>query len=276
MKKLYTTFLALGLSAGFVNAQVCDSTGNVVLYSNYDGGILNINVDQNIPNLKIGVCTYEAVRIQLSGAFVNNVTEVRYAGYNGTNDNCSLGVTNTTITGAPTTAATSIVIYPSVGYANSNGDANMVCNYSCNNTSNQGGCNTPDQVVYYFVNAFGGTYRSHFTQYSCFTNVNNFNISSGGNCCIVPTTLAVNNISVAKEKQFFPNPVNGELNIRFYSNTDKHEIEILNVMGQKVGEMNFAAEAEKGKIDLRNLASGIYFVKMKEGQNTVSEKIVIQ
>lgn len=277
MKKIYLSLLALAFGTTVSNAQaVCDSTGNVVIYSNYDGGILHINVDQNIPNLKIGVCTYESVKIMISGTYVGNVTEVRYAGYNGSNDNCSLGVTNTSITGVTNNIDT-IIIYPSAGYSNANGWSNLVCNYSCSSTTNQGGCNTPDQIVYYFVNAFGGTYRYHHTQYNCWTNVNNYNISSGGNCCIVPTTLGVANTQThAKEKQFFPNPANGELNIRFYSNTAEHQVEVFNLMGAKVASMNFAADAEKGKIDLKNFAAGIYFVKMKEGDNTITEKIVVE
>jgi len=38
---------------------VCNPSGNLIIYSNYDGGILTINVDQNIPNLIIGISTYE-------------------------------------------------------------------------------------------------------------------------------------------------------------------------------------------------------------------------
>src|SRR4051812_24827918 len=76
-------FLACLLLAGdYAMAQtVCDPGGNVVLFSNYDGGVLNINCDVNIPNLKIGVVSYEMVTINLTGPFVNNVTAVRFAGY---------------------------------------------------------------------------------------------------------------------------------------------------------------------------------------------------
>ena len=45
----------------------CDPTGNWILFANYDGGNLNIVVDQNIPNLKIGICTYEPVNVTFSG-----------------------------------------------------------------------------------------------------------------------------------------------------------------------------------------------------------------
>ena len=51
-------FVILLLFFGFqLNAQsICNPIGNLAVFSNYDGGILTINVDQNIPNLKIGIC----------------------------------------------------------------------------------------------------------------------------------------------------------------------------------------------------------------------------
>ncbi|MCA6364469.1 MAG: T9SS type A sorting domain-containing protein [Bacteroidetes bacterium] len=164
----------------------CDPNGNVIIYSNYDGGILNINVDQNIPNLKIGVCTYEGVTINISGTFAANVTEVRYVGFNGANAHCS-GVINTSINGAPA-AVTSVSFYPSATMTDPNGSSNMVCGYSCS-TGNQGGCNTAGQIAHYFLTQFGGTLRYHFTQYGCWAS--SYLVSSGGNCCFVNQVLPV-------------------------------------------------------------------------------------
>ncbi len=86
------------------NQVTCDSTGNLIIYSNYDGGILTINLDQNIPNLKVGICTYEPVQVSFTGAFVGNITQVIYAGFNSTqnNNNCGQGNFITSISGVPT------------------------------------------------------------------------------------------------------------------------------------------------------------------------------
>src|SRR5213075_1694478 len=82
-----------------VGAQpICNAAGNLMIFSNYDGGTLTINCDQNITNLKIGVCSYEGVMINLTGAFVGNVTGVCYAGYNGSNVHCTYSI-NTSING---------------------------------------------------------------------------------------------------------------------------------------------------------------------------------
>jgi hypothetical protein len=156
--------------------------GNVVIFANYDGGVLNINVDQNIPNLKIGVCTYEPVTINLSGPFVANVTEVRYAGYVSTsNHHCPNSPGTTTIVGAPGGATTSVNFLPPATLSNPNGYGLIVCGYSCDVSSNQGGCNTADQIQEYFTTAMAGTLNSYFTQYGCWSTTP-YNVSAGSNC----------------------------------------------------------------------------------------------
>ncbi|TAE60917.1 MAG: hypothetical protein EAZ89_01050, partial [Bacteroidetes bacterium] len=73
-----------------------------MVFSNYEGGVLNINVDQNIPNLKLGICTYEAVEINVSGPFAGNVTGVIYAGFNSPgNTNCGATIPTTVLNGVP-------------------------------------------------------------------------------------------------------------------------------------------------------------------------------
>src|SRR5438552_9391032 len=79
----------------------CKLNGNVIIYSNYDGGYLNINVDQHIPNLKIGVTTYEDCEINISGTYASDVTEVIYAGYQGDNQHCNPSPATTSVIGVP-------------------------------------------------------------------------------------------------------------------------------------------------------------------------------
>ena len=174
---------------------VCDPTGNLVIYSNYDGGILTINVDQNIPNLKVGICTYEPIQVNFTGPFVGNITQVIYAGMNSNqnNNNCGLGNFTTSITGVPVGIVTISppMNPPSVGYTPAHGNGSgpwgglMYCGYSCDTLTPLGGANTPDEIVYYFQNATSGTLLYHQTQYACWVN-ETLNVSTGGNCCILP------------------------------------------------------------------------------------------
>ncbi|MDZ4663904.1 MAG: T9SS type A sorting domain-containing protein [Bacteroidota bacterium] len=193
MTKLYKLIILCAfVFTGKSFSQICNASGNLVIYSNYDGGIITVNCDVNIPNLKIGICTYEAAEIHIIGTFSNNVTGVIYAGYDGSNDNCNLGVITTTILNVSASVAT-INVYPSVGPytpVHGNGNPNTVGCYNCDTTVNAGGANTPDEVVFYFLNAFpASTLRSHHTQYNCWTPTT-FNLSAGGNCCIMPASFS--------------------------------------------------------------------------------------
>jgi hypothetical protein len=278
MKKIYFLFICLFVFAGIkIAAQTttfCNPNGNIIIYSNYDGGKLTINVDQNIPNLKIGICTYESVQIIITGTYAANVTEVRYAGYNGSNDNCNLGVTNTTITGVPNNVDT-IIVYPAVGYSNPNGNPSMVCNYSCSSTTNQGGCNTPDQIVAYFQAAFGETTGSlyyHHTQYNCWNGT--YNVSAGGNCCIVPisTSIAENN-STENNLTISPNPSTGNFHVELPTGISTGELKIFNVLGEEVQSVKISGAAN---ISLEGEAPGIYFVKFVSGDKMFTQKIVLE
>ena len=181
MKKIFSILAILPF---YLSAQICTPSSNVVLFTNYDGGILNINVDVNIPNLKIGIVSYEAVQINFSGPFVNNITEVRYAGYNNSNNNCGQSIFATSFSGLPVGAVSSITFAPPAPVSDPNGYGSIICAYSCNASSNQGVCNTVDQVVAYFYQIFNvNALYSHTIQYGCWTGTQN--ISAGGNCCPV-------------------------------------------------------------------------------------------
>jgi len=175
---------------------ICNQDGNVVIYSNYDGGTLNINCDQNIPNLKIGICTYEPVIVNINGPFVGNITEVLYAGFNSNqnNNNCGLGNFTTSISGV-NPALVQILTAPPLEYSptHQNGQAftsSLMVGVSgqCDTIYYAGGGNTPDEVVAYFLNAFNGNLRFHHTQYNCWlTEI--YDLSDGGTCCTNPFVI---------------------------------------------------------------------------------------
>lgn len=186
MRILLTT---LFLCAFYINAQICNPNGNIVIFSNYDGGYLNINVDVNIPNLKIGVVSYEAVEVTFSGPFVNNITGIEYAGYNNaSNTTCGASIATTTFTGGPGGVTPNIEFMPPVTYTDPNGYIFIDCGYSCG-TGSQGGCNTAAQIYDYFETVFAGTVYTHETQYGCWQGTQN--LSDGGNCCAAPVPPAV-------------------------------------------------------------------------------------
>lgn len=181
-------FGPLQLQAGA--SPVCNSGGNVVIFSNYDGGFLNINVDQNIPNLKVGITTYEKTQITFSGPYVGNITEVIYAGYDGQNNHCTPSPAGTSISGVPSNITTIYTVNTNLAAASlqdSDGYPYIICSYTCDTSVVPGGCNTPEQIVHYYLTEFGGTLYSHFTQYGCWGGT--YSISNGGNCCAAANIL---------------------------------------------------------------------------------------
>lgn len=181
--------LLVGLHAD-AQGTFCNPAGNIAIFSNYDGGPLTIRVDQDIPDLHIGIVSYEYATVVLTGPYVGNVVAVHYAGYNGTNDNCGQGslVFTTTLAGVPSSVA-QVVVAPEATYPNSNGWNSIICAYSCGITTGQGGCNTVDQVAHYFLSMWDGALLFHQVQYNCWAGT--WNISDGGNCCVDPLQTAV-------------------------------------------------------------------------------------
>ncbi|MFN5619758.1 MAG: PKD domain-containing protein [Flavobacteriales bacterium] len=190
--KLLLSFTSMLLASTAI-AQYCNTSGNVIIYANYDGGALNITIDEDISDLHIGVCTYEDCLITISGPYTANVTEIQYAGFQSGNDHCNLGLTSTSIN-APAGVLTETLFAPAGVLADVDGNTSMVCAYSCGD-GNQGGCNTAEQVVAYFLNQFGGSLYYYYTQYGCWAT-GGYSVSSGGNCCpgeqSLPPVAAIN------------------------------------------------------------------------------------
>lgn len=267
---LFLLLISFGLMTESHAQNFCDSTGNVIIYSNYDGGPLTINVDQNIPNLKIGIVSYEFDRITITGAYAGNVTQLWWVGYDGSNDHCNLGAPlYTTITGVPN-SVDSIIHYPAATYSNANGYSMIICNYSCSTTTNQGGCNTADQIAHYFLTNFGGSLRFHYTQYGCWTGT--MNVSAGGNCCANPLTTAVHENPEQDQLQVSPNPSHGNIHVQVPASAAGSTIEVVNVLGELIRSVpvNGASSLE---LSLEGEADGVYFLRIAGSPS--AEKIVI-
>jgi len=174
----------------------CDTTGNWFLFGNYDGGKLNIIVDQNIPNLKIGICTYEPVIVTFSGPFVGNITDVYYAGTNSSafSNPCGFPITTTSFVGVNSSLTTVDVIPPvniisppnpaNIGNQPNGFNFGVIGVFSCDVNTYQGGANTIDQVVDVFQTRFGGSLRGLKVQYCCWSDTLPYSLSNvTGSCC---------------------------------------------------------------------------------------------
>jgi gliding motility-associated-like protein len=177
------------------SGDICNANGNLVVFSNYEGGTLNIVADQNIPNMVLGIVSYQAITVNITGAFVANIQEIIFAGFE-----------NPLFTGVPQNI---ITIYSQVNnnpaIASYLGNELQFINLSlvncitagssCAATDDEGGNSSP-QIVQFFYSEFGpGTLLfAHFTQYQTFLPLDEYSISSGGNCCLEETNTPPNPI----------------------------------------------------------------------------------
>ncbi|MGB3949309.1 MAG: T9SS type A sorting domain-containing protein [Bacteroidia bacterium] len=68
----------------------------------------------------------------------------------------------------------------------------------------------------------------------------------------------------------YPNPSNGILSIS--NHTSISQIEVYSIYGKKV----YATEAVSQTIDLTNLSKGVYIVKLQDGAQVATQKVIIQ
>jgi hypothetical protein len=119
----------------------------------------------------------------------------------------------------------------------------------------------------------GGT-----TQYSlCFPNSTiGYSVGSAGAIRKTTITTEITNDDDSTSIAIFPNPNNGIFSV-FFKNTDlKAEIEIYNVLGEKIySTLNFNQQNEN-RIDLSNFSRGIYMAKVHCGMKFYTKKIVVQ
>ncbi len=209
MKKLfYSLFLCLFPYAISLAQTFCNDFGNVILYSNYEGGILNIEIDEYVPNIKVGICSYDAVEVNFSGAYVGNVVAVIYAGF-GVENNTNCGTTTieqVSINGVPPDIVTTYIgsagntaISPYLGNNIPSANVPLVnCITSgggcLDNTNDGGGGNSSPQIVQFFLAEFGSpaTLYYHYTSNTCFNGT--YQLSDGGNCCLNTPTSEPNPI----------------------------------------------------------------------------------
>ena len=73
-----------------------------------------------------------------------------------------------------------------------------------------------------------------------------------------------------------PNPANGLVNMQFMGFSDKIVIEVINPQGQIVDRrLEIIAGQNRLEMDLSSLASGIYFIRIDDGEKLVMKKLIL-
>lgn len=90
--------------------------------------------------------------------------------------------------------------------------------------------------------------------------------------------LAVSDVTKQSELSVYPNPTNGNFNIRMTTKTNKVTTEIINLAGQIVSTNTFNVAGNKidQAINATNLPKGVYIVKINDGDSTQTKKLIIK
>lgn len=82
------------------------------------------------------------------------------------------------------------------------------------------------------------------------------------------------NIEFARIDAIFPNPTDGKFSITFNKPINTASITIIDINGKVLQSVK--ASGTKADFDLFHLSSGTYFVRIEEGRNIITKKIVKQ
>ena len=96
-------------------------------------------------------------------------------------------------------------------------------------------------------------------------------------CETIEMPLAVNEFAELTNFSIYPNPNNGEFEIQFKSVSDNIiKVEMFDIRGRSIFNRSFNATSSFNEtINLGNLQSGIYLVKVTDGNRRSTRKIII-
>lgn len=173
MKRIFCALITLLPLFTFAQT-VCNEDGNILVYSNFEGGIMDIVVDKDIQDLKIGINSYYNVDVRISGPYSKNVVAV-YTTSSGRKGSCN-GVSKSTVMGVQSSSkiTTSDLSYfaPCGGF-----EGGTSCNEGYLDPT------YTELIEFFEKTAFPGSNVYSFReQFACWSN-KRILVSEAGNCC---------------------------------------------------------------------------------------------
>ncbi|WP_281298529.1 YCF48-related protein [Flavobacterium limnophilum] len=88
--------------------------------------------------------------------------------------------------------------------------------------------------------------------------------------------LGIKENLVSKYLTIYPNPNSGTFYFNLKKTDSKIQIEILNLSGQKIYEASKTEKQTSNEINFAPQSKGVYLIKINDGENSYSEKIIFQ
>jgi len=98
-------------------------------------------------------------------------------------------------------------------------------------------------------------------------------------CAREARNLSVADIATKNEFNIFPNPNNGNFNVRLTTKSSNFTAEVINLAGQSVFTTKFNAISTSSNdysINVSHLPKGVYLVKVNDGVQTQTKKLIIK
>lgn len=98
-----------------------------------------------------------------------------------------------------------------------------------------------------------------------------------GTITVVPEgTLNTESFTAFKDLKLYPNPAENQFSLNFGALDERIiEVEVYNTLGKKVKTFDRKAELNMS-FDISEFNSGLYFVKISQGNSSITKKLVIQ
>ncbi|MFI5219276.1 MAG: T9SS type A sorting domain-containing protein [Bacteroidia bacterium] len=100
-------------------------------------------------------------------------------------------------------------------------------------------------------------------------------VYSGAITTTLCSAVGVNEISTAHAFFVSPNPTQGNFVIAFEGTITKGNIAIINILGESIFTGNISNESKR-EINLKNISSGIYFIKVFDGEKSYCKKLIVE
>ncbi|EDP96827.1 S8 family serine peptidase [Kordia algicida OT-1] len=109
-------------------------------------------------------------------------------------------------------------------------------------------------------------------------NINDYSNSTFVDNITLTKTLSVGENALDKAIALYPNPAKSNVDVIINTNIgNTYEIELMNSIGQtisKIEETRFSARAQQ-RLDVSQYGTGLYFVKIKVGDQVVTKKLIV-
>jgi len=167
------------------------------------------------------------------------------------------------------------VIFVVMSYDIDNGQTNVWINpdsSSFANTSPTASINTTDSSAASEINTF--IFRQDSDRETPFLQIDELRIDNSW-ASVTPTgsTASTNNNKI-NGFNVYPNPVKGNSLTVTTSSTEPKTVNIFNVLGRKVFSQRFSSMNKT--MDISGISSGVYIMKVSEGNNIATKKLIIE